>query len=823
MVNFEKIYRLKEANYDKAEELSRALNISPLTAKVLINRGMDTNKKCIEFLDTELSNLFDPFLLNDMDKATDKIIEKIELGEKICIYGDYDADGITSISILKMFFDSIDADSFYYVPNRLEEGYGLNKLAIDYIVSEGTSLLITVDCGITNFDEVDYLNEKKIEVIVTDHHQCEDRLPNAFSVINPNRKDSKYPFDSLAGVGVAFKLVQALSSKLNISIEYKKILPLVTIGTIADIVPLVSENRVIVKNGLEMIKSSDNIGLQALLEVSGLKNQKIYSYHVGFVLGPRLNASGRLGLAKNGVELFLSNDYNKAMVLAKKLDKENNERQEIENRIIEDVDRQIREKIDLNKERVIVLASEEWHSGVVGIVASRVVEKYYRPTILFAIEGDEAKGSARSIPSFNIYNGLTKCSECFEKFGGHEQAAGILIKTAKIDEFRKKINELAFESLDEYELIPEISVDCEIDANDISLKTAKELKSLEPFGVGNPSPQFIFKDGIVKDYRKIGKEKNHIKMLLKKADKEIDTVGFNFGDYAEVLNYDDKIDLVVSLDINEYMGKVTPQLLIKDIVNGNNSLLDDEYYFHMKNCFKVRKDIEKAKFNLEELSKLNDYLRLEYVIQSLKGKENLLVLVFNYFNAEEILKSIQIEGRSILKRTSISFNNNMDNKTNSLVILPILDEIDTKQFEKIILYDMNFDNIILEHFVGENNTKLEILASSEDFELNNRVLEYIVPTLDEMRFFYKMFFSLREETFRIDSKVYLKSINDNFKIDITEAKFDLILEVFKECGFLNYIRKDGNYFIKLLSNPNKKVNILEMPILKYLYNLKELQ
>ncbi|HLR34005.1 MAG TPA: single-stranded-DNA-specific exonuclease RecJ [Tissierellales bacterium] len=823
LIDFEKIYSIKDANYEKAEEISKALNISLLTAKVLLNRGFTNEQQCIEFLDTELTSLLDPFLLNDMDKATDKIIEKIKAGEKICIYGDYDADGVTSITVLKIFFDEIGANSFYYIPNRLEEGYGLNKGAVDRIHKEDASLVITVDCGISSFDEVDYFNEKGIEVIITDHHQCGDELPKAFSVINPSRKDSTYPFKYLAGVGVAFKLVQALSIKMGIPLAEKDILPFVTIGTVSDIVPLVGENRVIVKNGLKSIKDSNNIGLQALLKVSGLANQDIYSYHVGFVLGPRLNASGRLGLAKNGVELFLTKDEDKAIILAENLDKENIKRQDIESEILKDVEKQIKEKIDLDRERVIVLASEDWHSGVIGIVASRIVEKHHRPTILFAIEDGEARGSARSISTFNIYEGLKKCSSCFIGFGGHKQAAGIHIKAELIDEFREKINKVANEDLDEYELIPEITIDCEIGIEDINLQTARELKSLEPFGIGNPSPQFIFKNGTIKDIRGIGKEKKHLKLLLNRENKDVDAVGFNFGNYANILKHNDKIDLIGTLNINEYMGKSTPQLLIKDINNKKDSLLGNNYYIHMKNLFKTREKIEETGLMLEELSELNDYLRLEYVIEALKEKNNLLLLVFNYYNAEEILRLIQMTGRDILGRTNISFNKTIEGKTNNLVILPVLDKIDFDQFENIILYDANFHNFGLKEFLDKNLEKVEVLASKKDYELNKKLLNYITPTVEEMRLFYKLFFSSGEEIFKLDSKLYLNSINNNFNINVSEAKLNLILEIFKECNLLDFVKKDGAYFIKLLSKPNDKFNILKQPTLEYLYSLKELQ
>lgn len=821
MIRFDKVYKLYDKDYSQIDTLCRRLDISPLTAKVLINRGFNTIESCEDFLNTDLKNLNDPFLLKGMKEAVERISKAIESSEKICIYGDYDADGVTSTSILFIFLKKLGANCFYYLPNRLEEGYGLNIDAIDNIAKLNTSLLITVDCGITNICEVDYLNEKGIDVIVTDHHQCIDTLPKAVSVINPNRVDCSYSFKMLAGVGVAFKLIQGLSKKLGIEVDYEEILPLVTIGTVADVVPLVGENRIIVKNGLNFMKDTSNLGVKALLEVSGLKDKNISSYHVGFVLGPRLNAGGRLGVATIGVKMFTTDDYSEALSLAEYLDEENRKRQEIEEEILKDAEKLIEEKIDLEKEKVIVLASDKWHSGVIGICASKITDKYFKPSILFSIEGDVARGSARSIPTFDIHNSLSRCSDVLEKFGGHKQAAGMLIKTQNINEFRRKINEVADEFLDEDDLIPEIYIDSELESSDIDIKTISELKKLEPFGMNNPSPQFIYRTAKIKSIRQIGKDNAHLKLLLEKNGSVVDTIGFNFGDYGNVLSNEDEINIVGNLDINDYMGNVSPQLIIREInwIKYDIPNIDDEYYYALKKYLKKNSlNFRKGKKNVEFVEKIN---RLDYIVDVLKERENVLVLVYNYVNILSICEAIQLEGRDVIKKTSISYNIDDNHKVNSIVILPVLFDINFKRYEKVIFYDLSFDVNNFLYFMDKIGPKnVGTLFHRYDIDLNKEILLNILPTIDEMRIIYKSFLTAKSKNIKIEPYLYLESINCKVEKKITKYKLDVTMEIFKDLNFIDFTLKDNYYFVKILEPPNEKIDILEKPKVKYLYSLK---
>lgn len=820
MIEFDRVYNLHRKDYSEVDILSRELNISPLMTKILINRGFNEVEEMRKFLSTDLDSLIDPFLLKDMEEATIRIIKAIKSEEKICIYGDYDADGVTSTSILLLFLEKTGANCSYYLPNRLEEGYGLNKKAIDRIYDLGASLVITVDCGITNIDEVDYLNRKGIDVIVTDHHQCGENLPKCTAVINPYRKDCSYPFKELAGVGVVFKLVQGLSKRLDITVNYEEILPIVAVGTVADVMPLIGENRIIVKNGLKMMEETTNLGLKALLEVSDLKDKELSAYHIGFILGPRLNAAGRLGVASTGVEMFVSKDYEESLLLAKKLDEENRKRQEIEDGILKEAEELMEEQVDLEKDKVIVLNSKGWHSGIVGICASKITDKYFKPAILFSLEGDLARGSARSIPTFDIHEGLTKCEDLFESFGGHKQAAGISIKTQNIEAFKERINTIAKDTLDEEDFIPEVSIDCEIETEDIDLETIKELKKLEPFGIKNPSPQFIYRDAKIDSIRSVGKNNKHLKLIVEKDNNKVDAIAFNFGEYENILEIGDNINIITTLEINEYMGMVNPQFKVREIADMEfyQSNMDDDYYVYVKKCLEMKnEEINSKPMNLDFSSKKD---RLNFTIDKLKNEDSIIVLVFNYYNLEEILKAIKMEGRNIIRKTSINYNINTGGKENSLVVLPILSKLDFEDYEKVIFYDLNFDKDNLSNFMENSKSlNIEFLLSKEDIKLNEKLLNIFTPTVDEMRFVYKTFISMKGKAFKIEPSSYLKFINKKTNEKMTKFKLNLILDIFKDLNFVEFINKDGFYFIKVLEDSNEKIDIIDTSKVKYLYSL----
>ena len=501
--------------------------------------------------------------MKDMEIAVDRIIEAIEREEKVIIYGDYDVDGITSTTVLKKFLKDLGLEVSYYIPNRLNEGYGLNKAAIEKIVNEGYSLMITVDCGISGIEEIDYANSLGLEVIVTDHHEPGEDLPRAMAVVDNKRKDSTYPFRDLAGVGVAFKVCQALGIKLGLKEEaYLKYLDIVCVGTISDIVPLVDENRVITKLGLMLVKQTKNMGLRSIINSSGYS--KIDSNTISFGVAPRINACGRMGKAEEALELLLSTDIYKVNELTKKLNEHNKERQEIEKGIFESAIKKI-EREHLDKKRTIVVGGTGWHHGVIGIVSSKITGMYVKPSILLRFEEDGmGKGSGRSIPGFDLHDALMKCQNSLEKFGGHSMAVGVTIKKEKLEQFEKQFEKVAEEEKIE-EIIPVLSIDSKIDLNALDKEMIESLKELEPFGEANKMPIFAFKALRIDSIRALSEGK-HLKLTLKDNNRIINAIGFNMGDLAEEYRIGDKIDVAGVLEINTFNGVDNLQINIKDVM-----------------------------------------------------------------------------------------------------------------------------------------------------------------------------------------------------------------------------------------------------------------
>lgn len=542
------------------EKIENEYGISNLLAKILVNKNLIKKEDIDLFLKPMRHDFHNPYLMPDMALAVDRIIKAINNKEKILIYGDYDVDGITSITVVKNFLLERGANVTQYIPNRLNEGYGLNKDAIKKISDDAVNLIITVDCGISGIEEVDYANSLGLEVIVTDHHEVGEVLPNAIAVVDAKRKDSTYPFRELAGVGVGFKLIQAIAQRLELEEkEYLKYLDIVCIGTISDIVPLVDENRVIAKLGLKLVEVTKNVGLKALLEASGYK--KIDSFTVSFGLAPRINACGRMGKEKEALNLFLTQDENEAKKIALRLNEYNKERQDIEKRIYEDAVNKI-EKSEKNKQ-VLVLGSENWHHGVIGIVASKITDLYFKPSILICFEEDEGKGSGRSIPGFDLYESLTNCSENLEKFGGHSMAVGVTLKKENFEKFKEEFEKYAQNS-NICDIIPIIKIDEEITLEDINIKAVEELNMLEPFGEANKMPLFMYKNLKIHSIRTLSEGK-HIKLTLKDNNFYIDSIGFNLGHLAEEYQIGDKVDVVGSLEINRFNGRESVQINLKDL------------------------------------------------------------------------------------------------------------------------------------------------------------------------------------------------------------------------------------------------------------------
>ncbi len=558
-----KKWQIFEPDKNKIEEIKSKYKVNQLLAIILANRNILKEEDIRLFLNPTRNDFYNPFLITDMDIAVNRIIKAIENKENITIYGDYDVDGITSITVLKSFLNDIGVETNTYIPNRLIEGYGLNKEAIDKISKKGCNLMITVDCGISAIEEIEYANSLGIETIITDHHEAGNEIPKAIAVIDNKRKDSKYPFRELAGVGVVFKLIQAIGITLKLKEEsYLKYLDIVCIGTISDIVPLVDENRVIAKLGLLLVAQTKNIGLRSIINSSGYN--KIDSNTISFGVAPRINACGRMGKAEEALELFLSKDKNEVNELTNKLNEHNRKRQETEKTIFENAVKKIKEE-HLDENKAIIVGGENWHHGVIGIVSSKITEMYFKPSILFSFEEDGiGKGSGRSIPGFDLHEALMKCSDTIEKFGGHSMAVGITVKKDNLEKFKKEFEQIATQSKID-EIIPIINIDAKVDLSDIDKEMVESLKQLEPFGEANKMPVFAFKNLKIDSIRALSEGK-HLKLTLKDNNYIINAIGFNIGYLANEYRIGDKIDVAGVLEINTFNGVDNLQINIKDIM-----------------------------------------------------------------------------------------------------------------------------------------------------------------------------------------------------------------------------------------------------------------
>ena len=555
-----KKWEVCKENKNDIDKISKENGLSDLISSILASRGIIEKEAVREFLNPTRDDFHDPFLMPDMEKAVDRILKAIQTQEKTIIYGDYDVDGITSITVLKKFLEERNLQVGEYIPNRLNEGYGLNKEAVKKIAEQGYKLIITVDCGISCIEEIKYATELGLEVIVTDHHEPAEELPKCLAVVDAKRKDNQYPFNQLAGVGVVFKLIQAISIKLNLdNKEYLKYLDIVCVGTISDIVPLVDENRVITKLGLKLVPISKNIGLRTLLASTGYKEAN--STTISFGIAPRINACGRMGEEKEALRLFLTNDLHEAKEITERLNNYNLERQETEKRIFKQALEQI-ENGEKDKS-CIVLGQEGWHHGIIGIVASKVTDIYFKPSILICFEGEEGKGSGRSIPGFNLHDAVMNCDTYVEKFGGHSMAIGINVKRENFEKFKKEFEEYTQNSHIS-DIIPIIQIDKQVDIKKINLQDVNELKLLEPYGEGNKMPIFLIKNLKILSIRSLSEGK-HIKLKLGIDNYMIDAIGFNMGEVADKYLIGDKVDIVGSLEINQFGGNENIQVNLKDL------------------------------------------------------------------------------------------------------------------------------------------------------------------------------------------------------------------------------------------------------------------
>ncbi|WP_419726234.1 single-stranded-DNA-specific exonuclease RecJ [Terrisporobacter petrolearius] len=810
---YNKKWTLKHKGKVKETELSKKINISPEISQILNNRGINDEKDVEIFMNPSLEYLRDPFLMKDMKKATERIKKAIENKERIYIYGDYDVDGVSSTSILYIYFKSIDYPVEYYIPNRLEEGYGINEDAIRKINNDGCDLIITVDCGITSVNEVGLANEFGIDVIITDHHECQSDIPDAYAIVNPKQEDCNYPFDMLCGCGVAFKMIQALTDEEQFKTSMFDYLEVVTLATICDIVPLIDENRIIVKNGLKLMKEGKNLGLRELIKVCGIETSKIGSSHIGYSVGPRINASGRLGHSYLGVQLFTTDLEDEAKEIANILEAKNIERQMIESKMYKEAEDVISSSENYKDDKVLVVAKEGWQHGIIGIVASKLTEKYYKPTILLTIEDGEATGSARSIKGFSIFDALVSCKDLMNKFGGHEQAAGLALNAENIEELRKRVNEIADYNLNKDDLIENIKVEYELEEESATLDLVDNLHKLEPFGLSNPSPRFIMRDLLLTNIYKMGKNKQHLKLICEN-EKSYECVGFNMAYLADDFQEGDKIDVLFQVDENNFNNDRKVQFLLKDIrlshpklaILNNLSLklfekigpTDSDSLYHIYN------DEDDIPINMDGDKNIN-------IFENIKEETLIITNTLNGF----------YRALSDVSLTDLDYDINYNyiyekNKKVQLIFSPNIDKIDLKRYNSIILYDFLYNKgeySYLNKNILNSKVVIKYYGSEDKIYLKN-IMDNIVPNREEFINIYKQMLVSKELQLKLTE---LKRV---FKL--LPLKTFIIFKVFRELNLLNFeINYEENTIaIYLLEKPDKKLNLDESVILN---NLKELK
>lgn len=560
------IWHIREPDPILVLKLQKEFHAPEIIARVLANRNIRSLEESRPFFSPDLSQLHDPFLMLNMEKAAERVVKQIHKKGKIFIFGDYDVDGTSGVSVLYLTLNSLGADVKAYIPDRKKEGYGLSEHGIDVAVGFGADLLITCDCGINAFQPIEYANRKKVDVIITDHHTPDPKLPNAYAVLNPNQKNCTYPFKGLCGAGVAFKLAFAVEQIMgHQDIQAFQHLDLVTLGTAADLVPILDENRVIVSHGLKLLENPDKPGLRALLDVSGLSDKTLTVWNLVFGLAPRINAAGRMGDANRAVKLFIEDDFFECVRLAKALDKENSIRKTIQETIVEEALFKVNTEVDLDKDRAIVLWDNTWHPGVIGIVASRIKEEFHRPVIIISTDSDPGKGSARSIHNFDLYLKLSKCADNLEGFGGHPMAAGLTISVKNLNNFRQAFINIANESLSDDDLVKTLDVEGEMSLNIIDKRFMSFLHKLAPYGPGNMRPVFVTKGIQSSGTPRLVGNGDHLKFTAKQNGKSIDAIGFNMANHYEHLITGNPIDIAYVIEENEWQGVKSIQLNIRDI------------------------------------------------------------------------------------------------------------------------------------------------------------------------------------------------------------------------------------------------------------------
>lgn len=757
-----------EVPEDSIYKYSEVFKTEPLITKLLLQRGFKTFNEVNTFLNPSIEGLHDPFLLKDMSKAVSRIKTAIDKGERIWIYGDYDVDGITSISILIHYLRSLNLEADFYIPDRHDEGYGISREGLDFIKSEGGELVITVDCGITAVEQVAYANGIGLDVIITDHHECQEILPEALAVINPKR--GGYPFEMLAGCGVAFKLVQALAGDQFFKF-YKSVIDIVALGTIADIVPLNDENRVIAKLGLDVMPKTKHLGIRALLSEANLKNKEVNAGHIGFVIAPRINASGRIGNPKIAVELLTTKDERRAFEIARSLSELNTERQARERDIVEEAENYIAHHINLDVEKVLLVVGRDWHTGIIGIVASKLSEKYSRPTVILNIENGEAKGSARSINGISIFEVLSTFKDLYTKFGGHEQAAGLSLPAENVSKLKERLIAYGAKHLPAYRLKIQKSVDGELSPKMVTHKLLDEIEQLKPFGVGNPRPQFVFKDLLIEDFKILGKQQNHLKLIVNDGVRVYDAMAFNQGHLGKFFRRNDHVHMLLYLEKNNFMGVETIQFMMRDLIK-NRMPLADEVYQKMAMAEATYLSQEAIRIIPPKFTKIEDF----DIIFSRKSDDVLCI-----FSPQGLMQFKEFVYKDNLYNYAIHFNQ--------------LDES---------LRRPNCIDVIYMPLHGA----ISDIAKGYVFDeaLESKTLAGLIPNRNDVAYLYKVIDR--------DNEMTLEKMATS--ANMSQTKCLLSLALLKEMSLYAYEFKGAYIHLTKLPKPAQKVDIEQIPLYRHL-------
>ncbi|TKC20054.1 single-stranded-DNA-specific exonuclease RecJ [Robertmurraya kyonggiensis] len=720
---------------EKKEKLAEELSITPLVASLLVKRGIDSPEDANSFLFEKELEFHDPFILLGMDIAVSRIKEAITNNEPILIFGDYDADGVTSTSVMMITLRELGANVQYYIPNRFTEGYGPNEQAFRYAADNGVRLIITVDTGIAAVHEAQVAKELGLDLIITDHHEPGPELPEAIAIIHPKLEDSPYPFRELAGVGVAFKLAHALLGKVP-----EHLLEFAAIGTIADLVPLKDENRLIAKRGIRALQKSENHGLKALLKLAGTDISTANEETIGFALGPRINAAGRLDSADIAVELLLTEDASEAETIAEEIDALNKERQAIVTEMAEEAIKEVEENFPIEENPVIVVGKAGWNAGVIGIVASKLVDRFYRPAIVLSYDEEKglAKGSARSIAGFDLFQNLSTCREILPHFGGHPMAAGMTLKIEDVPLLRSRLNQLAGEQLTEDDFIPVTKLDSEVDLRDVNLAAIEEMQMLAPFGMHNPKPRVLIKEANIAQIKKIGADQNHLKLMLEDQGNTLDGVGFGLGALVDEVSSHSKLAAIGELAINEWNNIRKPQIFLQDLAVHEWQLFD---YRGLKRVEKLSGLVSNGKW-----------------------------ILFNEKNAHKVAKE---------EITNAVFINSIEEAK----ALEISDQ-------NIVLLDLPPSKEILNALIeGKSPARIYAHFHSEESDYFSTM-----PTREHFKWYYA--FLTKKAPF--DLKKYGDDLAKHR--GWTRATIDFMSEVFLELDFIN----QNNGFITLNQVKNKK-------------------